>query len=417
VALPYELLLAKRNLERHPWHTLAMVLGLALAVLVMIYIPSSMSSFYGDLIDRAVEQNSAHVTVWPPERRRGGADAIVRPYYGPDAEVALTDRTFPRHRDLNGYHALARRAAGVKGVAAVASVVRGDGTVNRGRISLGIRIEGIEPEQYARVVNIAKHFPAGSVPELGPSDAAIGFRMAEKLGIHAGEHLHVATARGSRLMRVRAIFRSGYYDKDMKHAFVSLRTAQRLFRMGNEISALAIRCDDLQQAAAVSRRMDGCFQNKIRNWMDDNASLLAEIATTERLTLFINILVAMVASVGMATVFLMFVHNRQKELAIMRAVGSSRASLRAILILEAMFIWLAGTIIGTSMALGVMAYEQAHPYEVSAETYGIGSFATHPQPHAFAIGCGLAALTMLCSALCSGRRAARLSPVEVIFGG
>lgn len=414
--LPYELHLAHRNLTRHPWHTAAMIAGLALAVLVMVYIPSTMASFYDDLIDRAVEQNSAHITVWPLEKDHGQMDRALRRRYGTGVVLAFDDRTFPRQRNLTGRHALTNRVAETPGVAAVASFVTENATISRGNVNLGAVIEGIEPDEYARVVNIAKHFRNNRAPKLGPSDVAIGFRMAEKLGIHVGEHIHIATAQTQRLMRVKAIFRSGYYDKDMHHAFVSLRTGQRMFGMGNEVSGLAVRCGDLEQAGAVSASLATRLQNKVRNWMDDNATLLAEIATVNRVTVFIDVLVALVVSVGMANVFSMFVLNRQKELAILRAVGASRASLRTILMLEATFIWLVGTIIGCTLVLGVIAYEQEHPYQVSEETYGIGSYATQPVPEAFIVACALAAVTMIGSAFWSGRRASKLNPAEVIFG-
>jgi len=416
VAMPYEIRLAQRNLARHPLRTAAMIGGLGLAVLVMIYIGSSMSSFYEDIIDRAVEQNSAHVTIWPLEKPHGQMARALRRRFGRDSLVSLTDRTFPRHHDLNGYHALGARVAEVPGVVAVANFVQGNATVSRGRINLGVLMLGIEPRQYGRVVNIHKHFADGRAPKLGPSDIAVGFRLAEKLGVHVGEHIHVATAQTQRLMRIKAIFRSGYYDKDLGQVFVTLRTAQRMLHMGNEVSGLAVRCQALEQAGVVSAALAGKLRYKIRNWMDDNASLLAEIANVNRITFFVNVLVAVVASVGMANVFSMFVLNRQKELAILRAVGASRVSLRAILIFEALFIWVVGTIIGCTLALAVMAYEQFHPYEVSAETYGIGSYATEPRPTPFLVAILLGALTMLVSAWWSSRRAARLNPVEVIFG-
>ncbi len=387
-----------------------------MAVLVMVYIPSTMSSFYDDLIDRAIEQNSAHVTIWPMEKPRGQMDHVLRSQHGRSAVLAFEDRTYPRSRNLTGRHAMTAQAAETPGVVAVASFIKEDATISRGNINLGAVIEGIEPEQYSRVVNIADHFPQNRAPKLGPSDIAIGFRMAEKLGIRAGEHIYVATPKTRRAMRVKAIFRAGYYDKDMHYGFVSLRTAQRMFGMGNEVSALAVRCQNLEQASVVSSALGGRMQNKIRNWMDDNASLLAEIATVNRVTIFIDVLVALVASVGMANVFGMFVLNRQKELAILRAMGASRASLRTILMLEALFIWTVGTIIGCTLALGVMAYEQEHPYKVAEETYGIGSYATNPVPEAFLVACVLAAGTMIGSAFWSGRRAAKLNPAEVIFG-
>jgi len=414
--MPFELHLAYRNLVRQPWQSAAMVLGLSLAVVVMVYIPSTLSSFYDDMIDRTVEQNSPHITVWPREKQAGWMTGAIRNELGDTAIIDLTDRTEPRSHYLNGYHAIAKDVADTPGVVAVASFVQGNAAVSRGRVNIGITVQGIEPRQYGKVVNFAKHFPGERIPELGPSDVAIGFRMARKLGIHVGQQLRVATALTNRLLRVKAIFRSGYYDKDLQHAYVPLKTAQLLFRTGNEVSALAVRCDDLQNAVGVSDALAARLGQKIRNWRDDNAALLTEIATVQRVALFINVLVALVASVGMANVFSMFVMNRQRELAIIRAVGSSRASLRAMLQLEAGFIWIIGTIMGCTAALAVMAFEQSHPYEVSAETYGIGSYATSPKAMAFATACILGALTMAMSAWWSGRRAAKLSPIDVIFG-
>lgn len=414
--MPFELHLAYRNLVRQPWQSAAMVLGLSLAVVVMVYIPSTLSSFYDDMIDRTVEQNSPHITVWPREKQAGWMTGAIRNELGDSAIIDLTDRTEPRSHYLNGYHAIAKDIADTPGVVAVASFVQGNAAVSRGRVNIGITVQGIEPRQYGKVVTFAKHFPGERIPELGPSDVAIGFRMARKLGIHVGQQLRVATALTNRLLRVKAIFHSGYYEKDLQHAYVPLKTAQLLFRTGNEVSGLAVRCDDLHDAVGVSDALAARVGQKIRNWRDDNAALLTEIATVQRVAIFINVLVAMVASVGMANVFSMFVMNRQRELAIIRAVGSSRASLRAMLQLEAGFIWIIGTIIGGTAALAVMAFEQSHPYEVSAETYGIGSYATSPKVMAFATACILGALTMAMSAWWSGRRAAKLSPIDVIFG-
>lgn len=413
---PYELQLALRDLARHPRHTLGMMLGLALAVLVMIYIPSTMSSFYSDMIDRTIEQNSAHVTVWPAEKQRGQMERTLDAHSPQGLVADLADFTMPRKHNLNGRHALALEVGQTPGVAAVAAFAKGDATISRGNVNLGIQVEGIAPEEYAQVVNIGMHFEGRHVPALGPSDIAVGFRMADKLALHVGEHVNVLAPGTRRLFKVKAIFRSGYYEKDLHHAYVLLPSAQRMFNMGNEVSGLAVRCAELNEAGLVSSALDARLSHTLRNWKDDNASLLAEVATVKRVTFFINVLVALVAAAGMGNVFSIFVLNRQKELAILRAMGSSRNSLRAILLLEAFFIWVCGTFAGCLGALAVMAYEQSHPYAVSAETYGIGSYATKPQMAAFVMACGLAAATMAVSALWSGRKASSLNPAAVIFG-
>ncbi len=416
MALPYELHLARRDLGRCPWLTAGMILGLAVAVVAMVYIPNTMASFYDDLVDRIVEQNSSHITVWPREKRDGSAEAGFFEQFGPNVDLQLVDQTSPRHRWLNGHRALSKQIAGVEGVSAIAGFAKGNATLSKSRVNLGVDLEGIVPHEYARVVNISEHFPEGRVPRLGPADIAIGFRAAEKLGIHIGEHVTVATPKTQMLMRVRAIFKSGYYGKDMNHSYVALSTAQRMFRMGNEISGLAVRCRDMGEAVAVSGVLKETTGKKIRNWRDDNASLLAQVKTINRVTAFIDVLVALVSAAGMASVFSVFVLSRQKELAILRAVGAAKASLRSILMIEAMFIWAIGTVIGFTIVLGIMAYEQIHPFKVSAETCGIDSFATVPRLEAFVMAGILAACTMMGSAWWSGRRAARLNPIEVIFG-
>ena len=416
MAWAYEFQLARRNLASHPWHTAAMVVGLALAVVVMIYIPCSMGSFYEDIIDRSVEQTSAHVTLWPRERNREELLAALADAR-PDLRGArIDDQTYPRKRDLTGFSALSQTVAEAPEVLAVAPFVKSDATISRGKVSLGVVIEGVEPQTYSRVVNIAKHYEDGRVPQLKPDDIAIGWRLAEKLGVQVGGRVHVATPTTAQKLRVRAIFRSGYYENDLSHVFVTLKTAQSLLGMGNDVSGLAVRCLDLRRADAVADNLRTMVPCKVRNWMDDNASLLQEIGTMQRVTAFISGLVALVASVGMANVFSMFVLNRQKELAILRAMGAARFSLRTILMFEALFIWLLGTVIGLIGVLAAMAYEQAHPYEVSAETYGIGAYATRPNFEAMLIGVAMAAATMLLSAWWSGRRVARLNPATVIFG-
>jgi lipoprotein-releasing system permease protein len=416
MAWAYEIQLARRNLASHPWHTAAMVAGLALAVVVMIYIPSTMGSFYEDIIDRSVEQTSAHVTVWPRERNKQQLVQTLRQSHPEINPQAIEDHTFPRKRDLTGYSALAERVSRAAEVLAVAPFVKADATISRGKVSMGIVVEGIIPQQHARVVNIAKHYEGNRVPQLKPDDIAIGYRLAEKLGVQEGGRVHVATPTTAQKLRVRAIYRSGYYQNDLAKAYVTLKTAQVLFGMGNDVSGLAVRCSDLNRADVVTAQLRQTIPFKIRNWMDDNASLLQEIATMKRVTVFISALVALVASVGMANVFSMFVLNRQKELAILRAMGAARLSLRTILLMEAAFIWLIGTIVGLIAVLGVMAYEQANPYEVSAETYGIGAYATRPDLHAMIVGVAMAAGTMLLSAWWSGRRVAKLNPATVIFG-
>ena len=244
----------------------------------------------------------------------------------------------------------------------------------------------------------------------------IGFRLAERLGVHRGEPILLTTAQGRRQMRVRGIFRSGHYEKDLHQLYAPLRTAQALFGMGNQVSALAVRTEGLDAAREVSHRLQQQTGLKVRNWMDDNASLLTEIALVARITFWINVLVALATSVGIVNVFSMFVLNRQKELAILRAVGASRPSLRIILLLEAGFVWAVGAAAGLMVVLSVMAYEQRHPFRVSAETYGFDSFATRPQLAPLLTALALAGLAALAAAWWSGRRAARLNPAEVIFG-
>ncbi|HHH75564.1 MAG TPA: ABC transporter permease, partial [Phycisphaerae bacterium] len=363
-------------------------------------------------------QTSAHITIWPRERNRKQSLTALSGAEDATAAIGFADYTFPRKRDMTGYGIVSRMVSENPEVLAITPFVKGDATISRGKANIGITLEGINPVEYSRVISFAKHFKDSQAPRLESNDIAIGYRMAEKLGVGLGGIVHVSTVKSParQEMRVKAIFKSGFYDNDLQHAFVSLNRAQVLFRMGNAVSGLAVRCSDLNRAQGVSDQLSSTLDYKVRNWMDDNASLLQEMSTVKRVTTFISVMVALVASVGMANVFSMFVLNRQKELAILRAMGSSRFSLRSILLLEGCFIWIVGTLLGWAAVLGVMAWEQANPYQVSAETYGIGSYATRPDMQVFLLATLLSGVTMIGSALWSGRRAAKMNPADVIFG-
>lgn len=144
-------------------------------------------------------------------------------------------------------------------------------------------------------------------------------------------------------------------------------------------------------------------------------SLLDEISMVKRITTLINVIVAITTVIVMSQVFSASAPNTRKELASLQTAGASSASLKIIFLLEAAIVWVAGTALGLAAVLGVMAYEQSHPLVMSAQAYGITSYATSPRLKTCVAATVLGAAAMAASALWGGRKTVKQNPSAVIF--
>jgi lipoprotein-releasing system permease protein len=212
----------------------------------------------------------------------------------------------------------------------------------------------------------------------------LGQDMADNLGATIGSVVLVTSPQGELTpfgtvpkgisYRVVGIFHSGFFDYDTAWAFIRLSDAQRLFGIGNLISAIEFKVDDLDRADAVARDIENAAGKgfmAVNSLRQNNA--LFKALKTERLVTFITIgLIVFVAALNILTSLIMMVMEKTKDIAVLMSMGTRRAQVRNVFIAQGVLIGVIGTAIG--LVLGyVLSYfgGQYHVIHLSPEVYSI----------------------------------------------
>jgi lipoprotein-releasing system permease protein len=212
----------------------------------------------------------------------------------------------------------------------------------------------------------------------------LGKVMADELGARVGDPVLVTSPQGELTpygmapkytrFRVVGIFNSGFYDYDYGWAFTRLSDAQRLFGLGDLISVLEFKIDDLDQADALTSEIEAAAG---KGFMATNAlrqnSALFKALKTERLVTFITIgLIVFVAALNILISLIMMVVEKTKDIAVLMSMGTRRAQVRNLFIAQGVLIGVIGTAIGLVVGYAISyAGGHYHVLSLSPEVYSI----------------------------------------------
>ncbi|MFZ0772268.1 MAG: FtsX-like permease family protein [Candidatus Sulfotelmatobacter sp.] len=221
----------------------------------------------------------------------------------------------------------------------------------------------------------------------------LGKDMADNLGATVGSVVLVTSPQGELTpfgmvpkysrFRVVGIFNSGFYDYDSSWAFTRLSDAQRLFGLGDLISVIEFRVDDIYKAGQVSRELeDAAGQGFMAtNWMEQNKALFHALRL-ERLVTFITIgLIVFVAALNILISLIMMVMEKTKDIAVLLSMGTRKAQVRNIFIAQGVLIGVIGTAIGLLLGYAISyAGGHYHMISLSPEVYSIDYVPFAPRP-------------------------------------
>jgi lipoprotein-releasing system permease protein len=255
----------------------------------------------------------------------------------------------------------------------------------------------------------------------------LGKEMADNLGAKVGSTVMVTSPQGELTpfgtvpkytrFHVVGIFNSGFFDYDSGWAFARLSDAQRLFGLGNLISVLEFRVDDIYKADAIARQLeDAAGQGFMAtNWMEQNKALFHALRL-ERLVTFITIgLIVFVAALNILISLIMMVMEKTKDIAVLMSMGTRKAQVRNVFIAQGLLIGVIGTAIGLVLGYAISyAGGQYHVISLSPEVYSIDYVPFAPR---VADGAWVALFTVLVSfvaTLYPSWSAARILPAEAL---
>lgn len=402
--LGFELRVALRFLREGHMQTLLIVVGVAAGVAVVAYISALVTGLQRNTLTKTLGAQ-AHVTVRAPQ------EVVIPAAIQPPGTTAMT-QTQPRAqrlRSVANWQALLPVLAAEPGVAAVSPLVAGSGLALRGEASQAVAISGVELDRYDRIVNLREKVIAGRA-RLDPGDAIIGRELAEDLGIRPGDRLAVQTTLGSDSLRVTALVDLGVRDLNRRTVIVPLRTAQNLLGLPGGATGLDLALQDVWVAQRMADELRQRYPYKIESWQESNAQLVSALNAQSVSTLLIRVVVLVVVVLGIASVLVVSVVQKRREIGILRAMGATRAQVLRLFLVQGALVATAGSVVGVALALAMIwAFTR---FVRAADGRPLFDISLQPdmalQIAAIAIVCGVLA------AIVPARRAARMDPAQAI---
>ncbi len=306
--------------------------------------------------------------------------------------------------------------------------------VSRGARAQGLVLKGVVPQYERRVSELLQSVKEGSADALsapstdsGYAPILLGNDLADTLGVHVGSIVLVTSPQGELTpfgivpkyirFQVVGVFSSGFFDYDNNWAFTSLASAQKLFGLGDVVSVLEFKLDDLylapQLGEQLARAAGPGFSST--NWMDQNKALFHALRL-ERLVTFITIgLIVFVAALNILISLIMLVMEKTKDIAVLMSMGVRRAQVRRIFVLQGMLIGIAGTLLGLILGYAItLVGAHYHFISLSAEVYSIDYVPFAPRALDGLIVAAVALAISFLATLYPSHSAARVLPAETL---
>jgi lipoprotein-releasing system permease protein len=397
VALRY--LLAGRKQAFISLISLISVIGVAVGVMALLIALALMTGLQTELRDRIIGA-AAHVYVF----KVGGIE-------DPAAEVQKM-RALPR-------------------VTEAAPVVLGKGLITSDTADAFIEVKGIDPQPGRNVTRIEGAIESGGMDKLtnsdGPQGILIGRSLAETLEVKVGDLVRLMTHSGGTLtpmgpiwrpqpLRVAGIFSLGLDEFDAAYGFVSLEVGIRMLGKDHP-DFVELRVDDMFKTQEVVDTIVERYGPEYlpQDWADLNRNLFSAL-WLEKMAISITIgLIVMVAALNIVASLILLVMEKSRDIAILKTMGTSAASVRLIFMLQGLIIGLAGTTAGAIGGLALIyVFDRYKLIQIPTDVYQISYVPFTLQPEDFAVVVCSAVLICFVATIYPSRLAAKLDPAVAL---
>ncbi len=261
----------------------------------------------------------------------------------------------------------------------------------------------------------------GAVPGI-----VLGKELAHSLKVMVGDRVNVISPLGgdlgptgpmpkSRPFRVAGIFFSGMYEYDAKFAYIALPEAQRFFGLGETVTGLELKTDDIDNTRQITRQvlqtLDG-YPYRTKDWGEMNRNLFSALRLEKLVMAVILAFIVLVACFNIVSTLIMMVLEKSKEIAILKSMGATDTSVMKVFVLEGLMIGLLGTAVGLVLGFLLCLVVDKVGIHLDAEVYYIDKLPVKLDALQFAGVAFLAVLLSYLATIYPATRASRLSPVE-----
>ena len=339
--LPYELFIglrytrAKRKNHFISFISLTSMIGIALGVAALIVVLSVMNGFQAELRTRIL---------------------------GVASHLEITGA----NNQLSDWPTLAAQVKKKQPeVIASAPYVMAQGMLSYGQAVQGALVRGILPSYEDSVADLGKNMKAGRLSDLraGEFGVLLGLDLAQLLGVSIGEKVVLMAPQGQftptgvvpriKQFKVVGLFQIGMYEYDAGLALIHMDDAAKLYRMGENVSGLRLKLNDLfdapQMSAKLTQKLDGNYF--VTDWTQQHANFFKAVQLEKKVMFIILTLIVAVAAFNIVSTLVMAVTDKRADIAIMRTFGASPRSIMGIFIVQGALIGIIGTLIGAAVGI------------------------------------------------------------------
>lgn len=429
-ALPYEIFVGLRYLRAKRRHrtislnTFVSVAGITLGVAALIGTLGIMTGFKEDLQAKIL---------------------------GTTSHIVIHERT---RENMADYGTLVKRVEEVPHVLAATPFVYRQVLLTSQSAVQGIILRGIDPQRERRVTDLAKNVKVGRLDDLeqtsmggqvqssagqGASDPGIaptpghpgiilGKELSMRLGGFLGDSVNVVSPVGPtsaigavamvpkiRTFTVVGVFESGMYEYDSSLAYIALGEAQKFFNMGNTVSGIEVKVDEIFMTNEIARAIEQALGLTYwaRDWMQLNRNLFSALKLEKIMMFLLLVLITIVASFNIVSTLTMIVSEKQREIAILKAMGATRKAIMRIFMLNGLIIGLTGTVIGIPLGYTFLWLIQTY-WTFDPTVYYISHVPVHVQALDVILVSFSAILISFAATLYPSWQAARLDPAAAL---
>jgi lipoprotein-releasing system permease protein len=285
----------------------------------------------------------------------GFDEQIHKRFFGMAPEITISGH----NEKLSNWPEVENKIKAIPEIKAIAPFVGGQGLLTHDGQVLPIVLTGILPEQEEAVTHLGDKLLGGSMKNLNHFGMILGKGLADNLGLMIGDKVTVMIPQATvtpagmiprfKRFTIVGVFSAGSgFNFDTKLAFINIDDAQKLLQMGNDVSGIKMKINNVYQAPELSERLSHLLgeEYQVGNWTQQFGAFFQAVKMEKTMMFMILLLIIAVAAFNLVSSLVMVVNDKQAEIAILRTIGATPSTILWIFIVQGMMVGIVGTAIG-----------------------------------------------------------------------
>jgi len=406
----FEVRLAVRHLTTGGGQTVLTMGAVAAGVIVIIFLTALIFGLRAKLTNMLTE-SIPHVTVKVRDLEPVPLSETN------DLSTAMSssriEKQAPQQKNIDDWQHVVDVIRTIPNVRMALPAIQGQGFASKGGNPVGVSVVGADPAQQDMVSPVTKDLIAGRYVGLASDEIVIDYELAKDLSVTVGDRIRITSSFGN----TESLTIAGIYSRGQGRGgvYVTLRTGQSLFGVGNSVNVVFVKVVDLFGSDAVADRIQGLVPYEAKSWSREYPSFVSSLTMQAASAYLISGFSLIASSFAIASVLIVSVLQKSKQIGILKSIGATRKQIQRIFTLEGMMIAVTGSFSGAMMGT-LLVYLISLPLQPTAKP---GHAPEQLFPVAvlpiYVIGAVISAIcATVIAAWFPARRAALMNPVDVM---